>query len=78
LTNGDNEIIIGLRSGKAIRFNEKAVRAIGRNAAGVKGVTLADEHDDVIGMVCVKIMKVASWLFRKMDTENVLCSMNTG
>jgi len=53
LTNGENEIIIGLRSGKAIRFNEKIVRAIGRNAAGVKGVTLANEQDEVVGMVCV-------------------------
>ncbi len=53
LTNGDNEILIGLRSGKAIRFHEKTARAIGRNAAGVKGVTLSDENDEVVGMVCV-------------------------
>ena len=53
LTNGDNEILIGLRSGKAIRFHEKAARAIGRNAAGVKGVTLSGEKDEVVGMVCV-------------------------
>jgi DNA gyrase subunit A len=54
LTNGENEILIGVRSGKAIRFNEKTVRAIGRNAAGVKGIALAGPHDAVIGMVCVE------------------------
>ncbi|MDR4987378.1 MAG: DNA gyrase subunit A [Bacteroidales bacterium] len=53
LTNGNNEILIGLRSGKAIRFNESKVRAMGRNAAGVKGISLADEQDEVVGMVCV-------------------------
>ena len=53
LTNGENEILIGLKSGKAIRFNENTVRAIGRNAAGVKGVTLANKEDEVVGMVCV-------------------------
>ena len=54
LTNGENEILIGLRSGKAIRFKEDSVRAIGRNAAGVKGITLAGASDEVIGMVCVE------------------------
>ena len=54
LTNGENEILIGLRSGKAIRFNESTVRAIGRNASGVKGITLAGPHDEVVGMVCVE------------------------
>jgi DNA gyrase subunit A len=54
LTNGDNEIIIGLKSGKAIRFNEEKVRAVGRTAMGVKGVTLGGPDDEVIGMVCVR------------------------
>ncbi len=54
LTNGENEILIGLRSGKAIRFKEGSVRAIGRNASGVKGITLAGPSDEVIGMVCVE------------------------
>ncbi len=54
LTNGENEILIGLRSGKAIRFNESTVRAIGRNASGVKGITLAGSKDEVVGMVCVQ------------------------
>lgn len=54
LTNGENEILIGLRSGKAIRFREDSVRAIGRNAAGVKGISLSGPEDEVIGMVCVE------------------------
>ena len=54
LTNGDNEIIIGLKSGKAIRFHESKTRAVGRTAMGVKGVTLAGPNDQVIGMVCVR------------------------
>jgi DNA gyrase subunit A len=54
LTNGKNEVLIGLRSGKAIRFNEEHVRPMGRNAAGVKGITLASPQDEVIGMVCVE------------------------
>jgi DNA gyrase subunit A len=53
LTNGSNEVMLALKSGKAIRFNEKKVRPMGRNATGVKGVTLANPKDEVIGMVCV-------------------------
>jgi DNA gyrase subunit A len=53
LTNGDNEIIMALRSGKAIRFHESKVRLVGRTAQGVKGVTLGSDSDEVIGMVCV-------------------------
>jgi DNA gyrase subunit A len=53
LTNGSNEIVIALNSGRAIRFNEQEVRPMGRTAAGVKGVTLAGEDDRVVGMVCV-------------------------
>ena len=54
LTNGDNEILLGLKSGKAIRFHESKVRAVGRTAQGVKGVTLASDKDEVIGMICVE------------------------
>ncbi len=54
LTNGENEILIGLRSGKAIRFKENTVRAMGRGASGVKGITLSGPDDRVIGMVCVE------------------------
>jgi DNA gyrase subunit A len=54
LTNGDNEILLGLRSGKAIRFHESKARAVGRTAMGVRGVSLADDRDEVIGMVCIQ------------------------
>jgi DNA gyrase subunit A len=57
LTNGSNEILIGLSSGKAIRFPEKTIRPVGRNAAGVKGITLSGPDDAVIGMVCVEDKK---------------------
>lgn len=54
LTNGENEIVIANRNGRAIRFNENAVRAMGRTATGVKGMTLdEDGTDEVVGMVCV-------------------------
>lgn len=54
LTNGTSEIMLAVRSGKAIRFNESIVRAIGRTASGVRGIRLGNEHDEVIGMVCVQ------------------------
>lgn len=53
LTNGDNEIIMAARSGRAIRFHESDVRSMGRTAAGVRGITLANEQDQVVGMVCM-------------------------
>ncbi|MCR5573493.1 MAG: DNA gyrase subunit A [Bacteroidaceae bacterium] len=55
LTDGDNEIIMANKNGRAIRFNETAVRAMGRVATGVRGMTLdEDGQDEVVGMVCVK------------------------
>ncbi|MGE0020503.1 MAG: DNA gyrase subunit A [Draconibacterium sp.] len=54
LTNGKSELMLAVRSGKAIRFNEEKVRPIGRTASGVRGVTLGSETDEVIGMVCVQ------------------------
>ena len=54
LTNGSNEIVLATSQGRAIRFNEEKVRAMGRNAAGVRGVTLAGEEDEVVGMICVE------------------------
>ena len=55
LTNGSNEILLAIRSGKAIRFNESKVRPMGRNASGVRGIKLSDDTgDEVIGMVCVQ------------------------
>lgn len=53
LTTGSSQVILGLKSGKAIRFEESKTRPMGRNASGVRGVTLADEKDEVIGMVAV-------------------------
>ncbi len=53
LTTGTDEILMAKRSGKAIRFNESAVRPMGRNASGVRGVTLESDTDEVIGMVTV-------------------------
>jgi len=53
LTNGTNEVILALQSGRALRFNEKHVRSMGRNATGVKGITLQHSNDKVIGMICM-------------------------
>lgn len=53
LTNGSSEILMGLRSGRAIRFNESKVRPMGRTATGVRGITLGSESDEVIGMISV-------------------------
>jgi DNA gyrase subunit A len=52
-TSGSHEIMLAVKSGKAIRFNEAIVRPIGRTASGVKGVTLGNETDEAIGMICV-------------------------
>ena len=54
LTDGTNEIVLATSSGRAIRFNESTVRPMGRNASGVRGVSLADKNDEVIGMICVE------------------------
>jgi DNA gyrase subunit A len=54
LTNGESEMIMALRSGRAIRFNETRVRPMGRNASGVRGITLSHDKDEVIGMICLE------------------------
>lgn len=54
LTDGESEIVLAKRSGKAIRFNESLVRAMGRTASGVMGVRLENAQDEVIGMICAK------------------------
>jgi DNA gyrase subunit A len=54
LTNGNSEIIMAIKSGRAIRFNEQTVRAMGRNASGVRGITLASAKDEVVGMICLE------------------------
>ena len=53
LTTGDSQIIIANKNGRAIRFHESAVREMGRNATGVKGMTLDNNDDEVVGMICV-------------------------
>ncbi|WP_127139821.1 DNA gyrase subunit A [Flagellimonas marinaquae] len=53
LTTGTSQIFLGLKSGKAIRFEESKTRPMGRNASGVRGITLADDKDEVVGMVSV-------------------------
>lgn len=55
MTNGSNEVVIANRNGRAIRFNETAVREMGRTATGVRGITLdEDGQDEVAGMICIK------------------------
>jgi DNA gyrase subunit A len=54
LTNGSNEIVLATSEGRAIRFNEATVRPMGRNASGVRGVSLTSPTDVVIGMICVE------------------------
>ena len=55
MTNGNNEIVIANRNGRAIRFHESVVRQMGRTATGVRGITLDnDGQDEVIGMICIK------------------------
>lgn len=53
LTSGTSEILMALKSGRAIRFNESTVRAVGRNSTGVRGIRLATEQDEVVGMISV-------------------------
>ncbi|MCD8262324.1 MAG: DNA gyrase subunit A, partial [Bacteroides sp.] len=69
MTNGDNEIIIANRNGRAIRFNESAVREMGRTATGVRGMTLdEDGQDEVVGMICIK----------DRDTESIMVVSEQG
>jgi len=62
ITNGSNEIMLAVKSGRAIRFPEEKVRVTGRGAIGVTGIEVDDEHDEVIGMICVN----------KEDTEKTV------
>ncbi len=54
MTSGNSEIILANRNGRAIRFDEKRVREMGRMSTGVKGMTLDDEQDEVVGMICME------------------------
>ncbi len=53
LTNGSDELLLANRNGRAVRFPEDAIRAMGRNATGVRGMVLDEDNDEVVGMVCV-------------------------
>ena len=53
MTSGNSEILIALKSGRAIRFNESTVRPMGRTASGVRAITVDDENDEVVGMICI-------------------------
>lgn len=69
MTNGENEIIIANRNGRAIRFNESVVRVMGRTATGVRGITLDEDGiDEVVGMICIK----------DLDTESVMVVSEQG
>lgn len=68
LTNGDNNIVMAKRSGKAIRFHESAVRSMGRTASGVRGVTLENTEDEVVGLVTIS----------DPETENLLVVSEKG
>ena len=68
LTNGKNEIIMANKNGRAVRFNEETVRAMGRTAIGVRGMKLDGEDDQVVGMIVVN----------DAETENVMVVSETG
>ena len=75
MTNGNNEIIIANRNGRAIRFHENAVRVMGRTATGVRGMTLdEDGQDEVVGMICIKDPESLKqlWWYQNKDMVNVL------
>ena len=70
LTNGNNEIVIATRAGKAIRFNESKVRSMGRTASGVRAVTLNEDGNDyVVGMICIDT---------SLSTETILVLSENG
>ncbi|NJW53188.1 DNA gyrase subunit A [Salinimicrobium oceani] len=54
LTTGESQVMLALKSGKAIRFDESKTRPMGRNASGVRGITLADDNDEVVGMIAIQ------------------------
>lgn len=73
MTNGNNEVIIANRNGRAIRFHESAVRVMGRTASGVKGMTLDEDNtDEVVGMICIKDKEKRPYSsYQSRDMENV-------
>ena len=67
LTTGDSHVMLGVRSGKAIRFEESKTRPMGRTASGVRGIRLDDDNDEVVGMVTINDFETESIL---VVTEN--------
>tara|TARA_B100000902_G_C27322537_1_gene925742 strand:- start:4717 stop:7299 length:2583 start_codon:yes stop_codon:yes gene_type:complete len=59
MTNGHSQIMLAVKSGKAIRFNEEKVRSMGRTAAGVRGIRLNNDKDEVIGMICINDLETS-------------------
>src|SRR5690606_12637460 len=53
LTTGNSQVMLAVKSGKAVRFEEEKTRPMGRNASGVRGITLADDSDEVVGMITI-------------------------
>ena len=53
LTTGDSQVMLAVKSGKAIRFEEEKTRPMGRNASGVRGIRLADDADELVGMIAI-------------------------
>lgn len=68
LTTGDSHVMLGVRSGKAIRFEESKTRPMGRNASGVRGIRLDNDSDEVVGMITIN----------DFETENVLVVTENG
>ena len=54
MTTGNSHVMMAVKSGKAIHFEEEKVRSMGRTASGVRGIRLADENDEVVGMICIE------------------------
>ena len=84
LTNGEDEIMLANRNGRAIRFNENAVRTMGRTATGVRGMILDGGDDEVVGMVCINdperetVMVVSEQGFGKRSTVDDYRVTNRG
>ncbi len=86
LTNGNCDVLLGIKSGRAIRFPESKVRAMGRSATGVKGITLTNEGDEVVGMICVdpetqpdvKVLNISENGFGKRTELSEYRSTNRG
>ena len=76
LTNGKNEILMALKSGRALRFNEIKVRPMGRNASGVRGIRLANAKDEVIGMVTVALNAVPESNINSAEGSNGEVNLN--